>query len=136
MQEDTNMAIIYGRNTTTKQKRHFVVVRKTKDSLRRSGTDGKVTRPTGSLSMPLIGQMLGWDTWTILQKSTPPMQRRTCKGIDTTIYLRSVNEDMQAPPPPQRPGDQDAKKALVDVQKQARQDCGVTFISRVARQRL
>ena len=82
------MAVIYGRNTTTKQKRHYVVVRKkTKDSLCRSGTDGKVTRPTGSLSMSLIGQMLGWDTWTILQISTSPIQRRTCKGIDTTIYF-------------------------------------------------
>ena len=77
-----------------------------------------------------------WDTWTILQKSTPPIQRRTCKGIDTTIYLRSVNEDKQAPPLPQRPGYQDAKKALVEMHKQVRQDCGVTFISKVERQRL
>ena len=86
--------------------------------------------------MPLIGQMLGWDTWTILQILTSLIQRRTCKGIDTTIHLRSVNEDKQAPPPPQRPGYQDAKKALVDMHKQVRQDCGVTFISIVERQRL
>ena len=52
------------------------------------------------------------------------------------LYLRSVNEDKQAPPLLQRPGYQDAKKALVDMHKQVRQDCGVIFISKVARQRL
>ena len=31
--------LIYGRNTTTKQKTYYVVVRKTEDSIRRSGTD-------------------------------------------------------------------------------------------------
>ena len=35
------MVLIYGRKTTTQQKTHYVVVRKTKDSIRRSGTDGK-----------------------------------------------------------------------------------------------
>ena len=30
MQGNTNMALIYGRNTTTKQKTHYVVVRKAK----------------------------------------------------------------------------------------------------------
>ena len=44
---------------TTKQKTHHVVVRKTKDSIRRSGIDGKMTRPTGSVSLPIMGQMLG-----------------------------------------------------------------------------
>ena len=60
------MALIYGRKTTTMQKTHFVVVRKTKDSIRRSGTDGKndETYRESQLAM-----------------------RRTSKGIDATIYF-------------------------------------------------
>ena len=53
------MALIAGRNTTTKQETHRVVVRKTKDSFRQSGTDGKETRPTGSPKLSMSGQMLG-----------------------------------------------------------------------------
>ena len=49
--------------------------------------------------------------------------------------MRSVDEDKQAPPLQQRPGYQDAKKGLVDMHKQARQDCGLTFIPKVERQR-
>ena len=73
-----------------------------------------------------------------MQNSTSPIKRRTCKGIKTTIdfTLRSVDEDKQAPAPQQRPGYQDAKKALVDMRKQVRQDCGVIFIPKVGRQRL
>ena len=86
------MALIHGRNTTTKQKTHFVVIR-IAVSKRRSGTDGKETRPTGSPSWSMSGQTLGGDTWTILQKSTSPTQRQRYNN-----RLRSVNEDKQAPP--------------------------------------
>ena len=55
------------------------------------------------------------------------------KRYNNLLYLRSVDEDKQAPPLQQRPGDQDAKKALVDMHKQVRQDCGVTFIPKVER---
>ena len=41
------------------------------------------------------------------------------------LYLRSVDENKQAPLPPQRPGYQDAKKASIDLQKQTRQDLGI-----------
>ena len=132
------MALIYGRNTT-KQKTHYVVVRKTKDSIRRSGTDGRKTRPTGGLSLPLICRMLGWDTWTILQKkidishTAPHLQRNRYNKL---FYLRSVDEDKRAPPLQQRPGYQGAKKALVDMHKQVPQDYRVTFIRKVERQRL
>ena len=47
--------------------------------------------------------------------TAPHSQREIYNNL---LYLRSVNEDKQAPPLPRRPGYQDAKKALVDMQKQ------------------
>ena len=58
------------------------------------------------------------------------------KKYNNLLYVRSVDEDKQAPPLQQRPGYPDAKKALVDMHKQVRQDCGVLFIPKVERQRL
>ena len=52
------------------------------------------------------------------------------------LYLRSVNEDKQAPLLPQRLGYQDAKKALVDIHKQSRQELGIPSIPKSERQRL
>ena len=96
---------------------------------------GLQTWPTGSPGWSMSGQMLGWDTQTILQRWTSPIQRRTHKGKDTTT-LRSVNEDKQAPPQPQRPGYQDAKKALDEMQRQARQEFGIPFTPKAERQSL
>ena len=87
--------------------------------------------------MPLIGQMLGWDTWTILQILTSPIQRRTCKGIDTTIYFTCGVSTKISKRHLYR-NDQDSKMQRKHwlMHKQVRQDCGVTFISKVERQRL
>ena len=103
----------------------------------RSGTDGKETRPAGSPTWSMSG-LLGWGTWTIVQKidishTTPHSQRERYNNL---LYLRSVSEDKQPPLLPQRPGYQDAKKALVDMHKLVRQDCGVPFIPKVERHRL
>ena len=65
--------------------------------------------------------------------AAPHLQRNRYNNL---LYLRSVNEDKQAPTVPQRPAYQDVKKALVDMHKQVRQDCGVTFVPKVERQRL
>ena len=132
VQGDTNMALNYVSNTT-KQKTHNVVV---KDSKRRSRTVGKMTISTKSHSLSSIGQMLGCDTWTILQKSTSFRQHCTSKGIDAKIYLRNVGEDKQAPPLQQRTGHQGAKKAWLYMHKQVRQDCAFSFVAKVERQRL
>ena len=97
MQGDTNMVLMCSRNTTTKQKTETSICDR-----------WQMTRPTGSLSLPLIGQMLGWDTWTILQKSTfdisqtaPLLQRNRHNNL---FYLRSVDEGKRAPPLQLRPG--------------------------------
>ena len=52
------------------------------------------------------------------------------------LYLRSVDEDRQAAPLSLRPGHQEAKIALVDMQKQSRQDLGIPFIPISERKRL
>ena len=52
------------------------------------------------------------------------------------LYLRSVDEDRQSPPWSTRPGYQEAKNALVEMQRQSRQDLGIPFISKRERQRL
>ena len=62
-----------------------------------------------------------------ISHTAPHLQRNRYNNL----LLRSVNEDEQAPPLPQRPRYQDAKKAMVDTDKQVRQDCGVTFITKV-----
>ena len=92
------MAVIDGRNTTTKQKRTTWLFEEQKTVYEDLSPMAKWL--AGSPSLPLIGQMFGRDTWTILPKSASPIQRRTYK-------------DKQAPPRQQRPGYQDAKKALV-----------------------
>ena len=68
-----------------------------------------------------------------ISHTAPHLQRNK---YNNRLYLRSVDEDKQAPPPQQRPGYQDAKKALVDLHKQVRQDCRVIFITKIERQRL
>ena len=83
--------LICGRNTT-KQKTHCGVPQKAKASTCRSGIDCKLTKLTESPNLPMIGQMLGWNTWTILEKSTSPRQRRIHEGKDTNIHF-TYNED-------------------------------------------
>ena len=59
-QEVTNMDPTCGRNITTRQKTHYEVREWTRERIRRSGLDGKMTRPTGSPNSPLVGHMLGY----------------------------------------------------------------------------
>ena len=47
-----------------------------------------------------------------------------------------MDEDTQAPPSSTRPGHQEAKTALVEMQKQSRQEMGIVFIPRSERKRL
>ena len=68
-----------------------------------------------------------------ISHTAPHSQRESNNNLH---YLRSVNESKQAPPLPQRRGYQDAKKALVDMKKQVRQECVIPWISKVERQRL
>ena len=44
------------------------------------------------------------------------------------LYLRSVDEDRQAPPSSARPGYQEAKTALVEMQRQSRKDLRIPFV--------
>ena len=138
LQGITNTTLTYGRNTTTKQKTHCEERKRPKGHSRRSGIDGKMTRPTGSLNLPLVGRMLGWDTWTILHQLISLIKRRKNKEVDTTIcfYLPIVEEDRQAPPLSTRPGYQEAKTALVEMKRQSRQVLGIPFIPKSDRRRL
>ena len=63
--------------------------KRAEEHLRQSGIDGKMTRRTGSLNLPLIGRMLGWDTWTTLHKLFSLIKHRRNKEVDTTIYFIS-----------------------------------------------
>ena len=86
---------------------------------------------------------IGWsDAWVryldhIAQIDTfhkaPQEQRNRYNHL---IYLRSVDEERQAPRLPTRPGYQEAKTALFEMQRQSRQDLGITFITKSERRRL
>ena len=55
-------------------------------------------------------------------------QRGRCHNL---IYPRGMDEDRQAPPLSTRPGYHEAKTALVEMQKQSRQDMEITFFQEV-----
>ena len=133
-QGGTNMALISGRNTTTRQKD---ALRGCSENKRQytSIWDRWQNDETYRESQLAIN---GSDAWTKkaqihISHVAPHLQRNRYYNL---FYSRSVNEDKQASPPPQRPEYQDAKKALVDMHKKVRQDCGVIFIPKVERQRL
>ena len=50
--------LTYDRNTTTKQETQYDVRERAKENSRRFGIDVKMTRPAGSLNLPLVVQML------------------------------------------------------------------------------
>ena len=52
------------------------------------------------------------------------------------LYLRSVDEDKQAPPLSTRPGYQEGTTALVEMQRQSQQDLGILFIPKSGRRLL
>ena len=60
-----------------------------------------------------------------ISHKAPHEQREKYKNL---LHFRGVDENKQAPPLPQRPGYQDAKEAFIDMQKQSRQDFGISFI--------
>ena len=63
------------------------VRKRAEENLRRSVIDGKMTTPTGSLNLPMIGRMRGWDTWTTLHKMIPLTKRRKNREVEITIYF-------------------------------------------------
>ena len=83
------MALMYGTNITTKQKTHYVVVRKTKDSARRSGTDGKMTNESCKESQMVHEWSDAWVRYLDHIAHNRHFQYRAAlaKGIDTTIYF-------------------------------------------------
>ena len=133
-----NTALTCGRNTSTKQKTHFGGPKRTEEeNLRRSGIDGKMMRLTGSLSLPKIWS----DAWVRYldhnaQNDISHKAAQEQRSKYTIYYLRSVDEDRQAPPLSARPGYQEAKTALVEMQRQSRQHLGITFIPKSERRRL
>ena len=75
-------------------------------------------------------------TWTTLHKLISLIKRR--KKISThhnLFYLRSVDGEKQAPFLSTRLGYQEAKIALVEMQRQSRQDLGIPFVPKSERRR-
>ena len=102
---------------------HCEVLQKVKEHLLQSGTDGKIMRPTGNLSLPTIGRTHGSGTWTTSCISTSTTKQRNRRERFVNLFeLRSVDENKQAPPPWQRPGYWEAKKELLNLQKSKRED--------------
>ena len=52
------------------------------------------------------------------------------------VYLRGIGEDLQGPPLIKRPGYQEAKCALAEIQKQSRQEMSIVHIPPKERKRL
>ena len=97
MQKDTNMALICGKDINTKQKTHYMFVRKTTNNTRQFGTDGKMTRSTKSVIWKRIDGRSGEILEPFCTNRHPLIQRRTYKEMNITIHsLRSVNKDLQA----------------------------------------
>ena len=72
-----------GSSVTTRLETHCGALQKAKEHLLQSGTDGKMMRPTGNLSMLIIGRMHGSGTWT-----TP------CTSASTTMHRNRREKDM------------------------------------------
>ena len=124
--------------TPQSKRRTTWLFEKPNDRKRRSGTDGQ-NDETCRESHLAINWSGAWVRYLDhiakidIFHTAPHLQRNR---YNNQRYLRSVDGDEQAPSLQQRPGYQDAKKALVDMHKQVRQDRGVTFIPKVEWQRL
>ena len=81
------MALICDRNTTTKQETHYVVVRKAKRQ--HTSILDRWQRDKNYRESQLVHEWSdGWVRYLDhIAKSTSPIQRRTHKGKDTTIYF-------------------------------------------------
>ena len=66
-----------GQNPWTKLGTHFEALQKANENFRQSGTDGKIMRLTCTLSLSVIGRMLGFDTWIALYNSVSSTMRRS-----------------------------------------------------------
>ena len=124
--------------TLPQSKRRTSGAKRAEENLRRSGIDAKMMKPTRSLSLPKIWS----DAWVryldhIAQNdiSHKAAQEQRSK-YNNLLCLRTVDEDRQAPPLSARPGHQEAETALVEMQRQSRQDMGVTFMPKSERMRL
>ena len=85
------MAMVSPPNLVT----HFEALRKSSEDLRQSGTDGKMMRLTGNLSLSISGRMLGFDTWITLYNSVSSTMRRNNKRERNMhiLHQRSVDDD-------------------------------------------
>ena len=110
--------------------------KKASEYLRQSGTDGKMMRLTGNLSLSTNGLMLGFDTrMTLYNSVSSTLRRNSNEKSMQKRNLRSVDEDKQAPPLSQRPGYRDAKEQLRNLKKEKREQV-VPFIPVSERKRL
>ena len=132
LQEVTNTARTCGRNITIRQKTHYEV-RKEQKKFYVDLWDRWQNDETSMESQLAIGWSDGWVRYLdhtalndISHKATPEQRGR----YHNLIYLRGVDEDRQAPHWSTRPGYQEAKIALVEVQTQSRQDLEISFIPR------
>ena len=55
--------------------------------LRQSGTDGKMMRFTGNLSLPITGRTHGFDCWITLYNSVSTTMRRNSKEKERCTYF-------------------------------------------------
>ena len=85
--EVANAARIHGSNITSRLETRYGVLQKAVENLCKSGTDGKMMRLTGNLSLSITGRMLGFDTWITVYISVPTTMRRnsTDKEICTNF---------------------------------------------------
>ena len=87
----------------------------------------------------MVGQMLGWDTWTTMHKlisliKAPQEQRSRYHNL---LYLRIVNEDRQVPLLATRARVPRSKgTALDEMQRRSRRDLGIPFITKNERRAL
>ena len=127
-----------GRSITTRHKMHYEVQERTTELIRRSGIDGKMMRLTESPKRDI-----GWSDACVrhldhiaqidISHTASHEQRGRYHNL---IYLRGMDEDRQAPPLSTRSGYQEAKTALVEMQRQSRQDMHIVHILTKERTRL
>ena len=72
---------------TTKPVTHFEALQKSSEDLRQSGTDAKMMRLTGSLSLPIVGRTHGFDTWITVYISVSTTMRRNSKEQELCTYF-------------------------------------------------
>ena len=90
-QEVVNAVRICGSSITTRLETRCGVLQKATEDLLQSGTDGKMMRFTGNLSLPITGRTCGFDNWIILYISTSTTMHRNRRDKDMwTCFIYEV----------------------------------------------